>query len=77
MMGNFRFQMGLIRAYFDAHIQQKLMYDTQKEQSARNRLRLGKENGSQRAIDEAIRILERPSTDPGAYQLKQRCEQLG
>ena len=29
------------------------------------------------AIDEAIRILERPWTDPGAYQLKQRCEQLG
>ena len=35
--------------FSDTVILQKLIFDTQKEPSARNRLRLAKENGSQRS----------------------------
>ncbi|SHM64895.1 hypothetical protein SAMN04488057_102474 [Cyclobacterium lianum] len=76
MLGNFRFQMGLIRAYFDAYIQQKLLHDTQQEQLARNILDLANQMGSRWVIDTAMQILENPWKDPGAARLKERCIEL-
>ncbi|MCK5209468.1 MAG: hypothetical protein KAQ79_15645, partial [Cyclobacteriaceae bacterium] len=38
MRSNFRYQMGLIRAYFDAHVQLRLIYETDLERQARTHL---------------------------------------
>ena len=75
-MGNFRFQMGLIRAYFDAYIQQKLIFETQQEQEAMNILQESEKIGSLKSIDKATSILTEPISDPYIARLKQRCLEL-
>lgn len=76
LMANFRFQMGLIRAYFDAYIQQKLLFETQQEQKAINVLQASEELGSLNGINQAINILSESISDPYVSQLKQRCLEL-
>ncbi|HRX11619.1 MAG TPA: glycoside hydrolase family 20 zincin-like fold domain-containing protein [Draconibacterium sp.] len=46
VLQNFRFQMGLIRAYFDAYQCRRLVYETELEQEARDILSLAKTGGS-------------------------------
>ncbi|MBR9774040.1 MAG: hypothetical protein GYB55_03165 [Cytophagales bacterium] len=76
LMANFRFQMGLIRAYFDAYIQQKLLFETQQEQKAINVLQGSEKIGSLKSIEKATRILTEPASDPYLVQLKQRSLEL-
>ena len=76
LLDNFRFQMGLIRAYFDAYIQQKLLFETQQEQKARNVLNRSEAESSLRAIKMATTILKEQFKDPYFDQLKQRCLEL-
>lgn len=76
LMGNFRFQMGLIRAYFDAYIQQKLLFETHQEQKARNVLNRCQTEGSLNSIKMATALLNEPMIDPYIDQLKQRCLEL-
>lgn len=76
LQSNFRFQMGLIRAYFDAYIQQKLIHQTWQEQQARNSLLRAEEEGTLTSISEAIRILENPWREKGAKQLREKCTEL-
>lgn len=54
---NFRFQMCLLRAYYDAFIRQRLIYETAKEQEAKNVLKNATVTGSEVAITNARRIL--------------------
>ena len=45
VLSNFRFQMGLLRAYYDAYIRHRLIYETSLEQSAKNALNDAKNTG--------------------------------
>jgi hypothetical protein len=76
LMKNFRFQMGLIRAYFDAYVQKKLIYETQQEQEARSILAVAADMGSLEAIKAAKQALSKHWNDPLAAQLKNRCDEL-
>lgn len=76
LLDNFRFQMGLIRAYFDAYIQQKLLFETQQEQKARNVLKRSEVEGSLEAIKTSTTILKEQFKDPYFDHLKQRCYEL-
>ena len=76
LMSNFRFQMGLIRAYFDAYIQQKLLFETQQEQKAQNALHRAEKEGSLNSIKVATAFLNEQMADPYIAQLKQRCLDL-
>ncbi|MCG2460410.1 hypothetical protein K8352_06600 [Flavobacteriaceae bacterium F89] len=76
VLGNFRFQMGLIRAYFDAYQYRRLLYETQLEQKARQHLLLASKTGSRIAIKSARETLSRAWEEPIMAEWKKRCYQL-
>ena len=73
VLGNFRFQMGLLRAYYDAYTRHRLIYETSLEQEARNTLIGAKNAGSLESIGKATTILEQAVTKPVMQELRQRC----
>ncbi|MGC9355306.1 MAG: alpha-glucuronidase family glycosyl hydrolase, partial [Mariniphaga sp.] len=74
--GNFRFQMGLIRAYYDAYIYRRLVYETELEQKATELLALAHEGGSQTAIRRAKDILLNSGKLQVWPELRNRCTEL-
>ncbi len=74
--GNFRYQMGLIRAYHDAYVKKRLTYETWLELQAKEVLGNYEETGIQEAIKSARTILEKAWKDPIDGELKKRCEEL-
>ena len=73
---NYRFQMGLMRAYYDAYIKRRLIYETDLELKAKNVLRKATQTGSLEAIDEAEKILAKSTDEPVAPDYKKKCEYL-
>lgn len=73
---NFRFQMGLIRAYFDAYQYRRLVYETELEHKARELLLSAKEKGSLTTIKEAKEILSTAWKIPIMASWKERCLEL-
>ena len=73
VLGNPRFQSGLIRAYFDGYTQRRLIYETNLERRARNLLETAKSTGSKMAISEARHALALAHEDPVSPELKERC----
>ncbi|MBK8884935.1 MAG: hypothetical protein IPN67_22075 [Bacteroidales bacterium] len=76
VLANPRFQSGLIRAYFDAYIQRRLIYETHLERQARNTLSQAEALGSLNAISEARNTLFLAHEKPVSKELKQRCYDL-
>lgn len=70
---NPRFQNGLIRAYFDAYIQRRLIYETNLERQARNILENAQASGAKQAIAEAKNTLALAQKKPVSQELKARC----
>jgi hypothetical protein len=64
---NWRFQQALYRAYYDAHVRARLLYESAIEERALERLRSVRRGESRQAVAEAERILgearERPAAD--------------
>ncbi|MHC4680012.1 MAG: hypothetical protein ACYTEK_15080 [Planctomycetota bacterium] len=73
---NYRFQMGLMRAYYDAYIKRRLIYETDLELRAIDALRSAAQTGSLAAIDKAGQILQKARTESVAAGYKKKCEQL-
>ena len=76
VLRNFRFQMGLIRAYFDAYQYRRLIYETKLEQEARDILSSAKSLGSNQALKNAEEILAKAWKQPVLTELKERCISL-
>ncbi len=76
VLSNPRFQSGLIRAYFDAYIQRRLIYETHLERQARNILESAKISGSNSAIINARNTLALANEKPVSPDLKERCYAL-
>jgi hypothetical protein len=77
VQANYRFQMGLLRAYYDAYIQRRLIYETELEASALDVLRAASAAaGSLAAVAKAKSYLERARTEPAAADYKQKCLDL-
>ena len=74
--GNFRFQMGLVRAYYDAYIQRRLLYETELEQAARDALMESNKIGASAALSDARKILLKSIDSPVQQNLRQRCIDL-
>lgn len=64
LLQNPRFQMGLIRAYFDAYTRQRLVYETELEQQARRALASATATGSVKAMREAENALQKAWKEP-------------
>ncbi|MCK0188991.1 alpha-glucuronidase family glycosyl hydrolase [Arenibacter sp. F20364] len=73
VLSNFRFQMGLIRAYFDAYQYRRLMYETELEQKAREILSAAKTLGPIKTIEVAKAILYKAKQQPNMTHWKDRC----
>lgn len=73
VLSNPRFQNGLIRAYFDAYIQRRLIYENHLERQARNILEVARIAGSKTAISDARKTLALAYESPVSPELKQRC----
>ena len=76
MTGNFRYQMGLIRAYFDAFVQKRLIYETYLEQKSKEELGKYPELGIGKAVLNCKSILAQAWKEPIDQTYKLRCEQL-
>ncbi|MEQ9581065.1 MAG: hypothetical protein RIM68_02740, partial [Arenibacter sp.] len=76
VLGNFRFQMGLIRAYFDAYQYRRIIYETELEQQAKEILSKAKVIGTIDAIEKAIKTLYKAKQEPIMSEWKNRCYAL-
>jgi hypothetical protein len=73
---NWRFQQMLFRAYFDSYVKKRLVYETNLENQALEKLRTAGTMGSVPAMREAERILDRAVTEPVARDLHGRMNEL-
>ncbi len=76
LLQNPRFQMGLIRAYFDAYTRQRLIYETELEQQARRALAAAFANGAVKAMREAETLLQKAWKEPILPDYQQKCYAL-
>jgi len=76
VLDNYRFQMGLIRAYFDAYVKRRLIYETELEARAKDALRFAPVTGSLEALKKVEQQLRLAKEEPVAQDYKQRCHEL-
>lgn len=76
MRNHYRFQMHLLRAYFDAYTRRRLIYETELETAAKEMLRSAPILGSEKAIEKAEQILGRAKTELVAEDYHKRCDEL-
>lgn len=77
VLGNWRFQMGLLRAYYDAYVYRKLGPEMEREKEAYAALNEASSVGVEQAIANARKILARHDAAPIAADLAWRIEELG
>ncbi len=73
---NYRFQMGLLRAYYDAYIRERLIHETALESQAREVLRSYTIINSQEKMNRAESILNHKWEKPVAKDYKKRCWEI-
>jgi len=76
VLANWRFQQALYRAYYDAYVRSRLIYETDLQERANDRLRQSHASGSIAAIDQAEATLDRAVTQPVAADLRSRVFEL-
>ncbi len=76
VLANWRFQQALYRAYYDAFVRSRLIFETDLETLALGRLRAAREIGSKMALDQAETILNRAVAEPVAADLRSRVFEL-
>jgi hypothetical protein len=74
---NWRFQQVLYRVYFDAFQRRRLIYETDLEEQAMEKLRSARRIGSLLAFQEAEGILDRAGTEPVGRDWRARVFELG
>ncbi|HWY86106.1 MAG TPA: hypothetical protein VNX28_05250 [Gemmataceae bacterium] len=73
---NWRFQQALYRAYYDAYVRSRLLYETQLEDEALAHLRQAKRSGALLAVAAAEKILDRAATQPVSADWRARVFEL-
>ena len=73
---NWRWQMLLLRAYYDTYTRKRLLYEQSLEQQANNILASVKRAGADEAMNAALEIINKADTQPIAPELKKRIEDL-
>jgi hypothetical protein len=74
---NWRFQQGLFRAYYDAYVRHRLVWETDLEAQAMDQLWAAPRNGSGSAMDAAEKILNRAVTEHVNPDWRERILELG
>jgi hypothetical protein len=73
---NWRFQQALYRAYYDAYVRGRLLYETQLEDEALGKLRQARLTGATMAVDEAEKVLAKAVTSRTAADRRARVFEL-
>lgn len=73
LMKNFRFQMCLLRAYYDAYIQRRLIHEKALEARAREILETATPETISLAVIQAKMILGKATEEPVGQALKEKC----
>ena len=73
---NYRFQMGLLRAYYDAYIREQLIHETALESQAREALRNATTINIKEKMEQAESILNQKWEKPVAQDYKERCWEI-
>jgi len=76
MKDNWRWQLCLLRSFYDAYTRRRLLYETQLENEANAALAQAPETGSRKAMDEAQQVLDRATETPPAPELRRRIVEL-
>jgi hypothetical protein len=80
LAGNWRWQMLLLRAYYDAHVRRRLLQDSALETQANAALAEAGAKGAEQVMSEALRVLDRAAAEPVSADLRARifdlCEAL-
>ena len=74
---NWRFQQALYRAYYDAFVRERLLFETALEEQALSWLRRAERVTSKTALAKAEEILDRAVSEPAAEDLRARLFELG
>ncbi len=74
---NWRFQQALYRAYYDAYVRSRAMYEASLEDQAMNKLREARLLGSSSAMAQAETLLDKAVTERTAQDLRARVFELG
>ena len=75
LSGDWRWQQLVMRAYYDAYIQQRDGYEKGLEEQAYGILATAKSIGAEKAMNEALDVLKKAQTEPVAQDLKQKAVQ--
>lgn len=73
---NWRWQMLLLRAYYDMYTRHRLLYETALEDEANQTLVAARTVGANSAMDATLAILSRATTEPVRRDLRTRIDQL-
>jgi len=73
---NWRWQMCLVRAYYDAYIRRRLINETRLEEIANSILAKAEDKGADAVMTESIKVLNQAVSQPIAVELRQRIEDL-
>ena len=76
LRGNWRWQLCLLRAYYDAYIRQRLIYETSLEREANQALTGAPTRGANPAMDAALAVLQRAVSQPVKPEWRKRIEEL-
>ena len=76
VLQNWRFQQALYRAYYDAYVRHRLLYESALEEQAMDQLQQAEARGSFNVMAEAERILDRAVQQPIATTWRTRIFQL-
>ena len=74
--GNWRWQMCLVRAVYDAYTRHRLIYESALEEEANAKLAEAPTKGSQAAMAAATAVLRRAETEPVRPDLRKRIDEL-
>jgi len=73
---NYRFQMGLLRAYYDTYIRERLIHETALESEAKEVLRDAARITSREKLEAAESVLNQTWSKPVARDYKERCWEI-
>lgn len=76
LRNNWRWQMGLLRAYYDAYTRHRLLFETGLEQEVYQALAEAPTTGADAAIETALGILKRADTKRPRPELRERIVEL-
>jgi hypothetical protein len=76
-LANWRFLMGLHRAYYDAYTRRRLIHETEYELVALDALRQSRNSGALAAIAEAQRVLDQGAKSPRGHGMARTDRRAG